>query len=113
MKSRLVKVLLGVLGAASVTSGRTRRRTHRASTPHHSACLSPVLMMEEPRLHGVLVERHGRLVGELYRKGPDLSIDVLYGLWLTAVITAGDYGSREIGHAANHLLEQIVSTVQP
>jgi hypothetical protein len=64
-------------------------------------------------VHGVLVERHGLLVGELYRKGPDLSIDVLYGLWLTEVNTAGDSGSREIGHTANHLLEQIVPMVQP
>jgi hypothetical protein len=30
---------------------------------------------------------------------------------LTVVITAGDYGSREIGHTANHLLEQVISSV--
>ena len=31
---------------------------------------------------------------------------------LTVVITAGDYGSREIGHMANQLLEQVVLSVQ-
>jgi len=32
-------------------------------------------------IHGVVIERHGRLVAELYRNGPDLSINFLYGLW--------------------------------
>ena len=35
----------------------------------------------DANIHGVVVERHGRLVAELYRSGPDLSIDFLYGLW--------------------------------
>ena len=32
-------------------------------------------------VHAVLVERHGQLVAELYRPGPDRSIKTLYGLW--------------------------------
>ncbi len=35
----------------------------------------------DANIHGVLVERHGRLVAELYRKGKDLSIASLFGLW--------------------------------
>jgi len=35
----------------------------------------------EANLHSVIVERHDRLVAELYRKGQDLSIDRLFGLW--------------------------------
>ena len=34
----------------------------------------------KPNVHAVLVERHGRLVAELYRSGPDRPIDVLYGI---------------------------------
>jgi CubicO group peptidase (beta-lactamase class C family) len=34
----------------------------------------------EHNVHAVLVERHGRLVAELYRAGPDRPIDVRYGL---------------------------------
>jgi CubicO group peptidase (beta-lactamase class C family) len=32
-------------------------------------------------IHAVLVERHAKLVGELYRTGPDLPISFMYGLW--------------------------------
>jgi len=35
---------------------------------------------EKADLHGLVVERHGKLVGELYRSGPDRPIDVHYGL---------------------------------
>jgi CubicO group peptidase (beta-lactamase class C family) len=35
----------------------------------------------DANIHGVVIERHGRLVAELYRKGPDHPIDVLYGVW--------------------------------
>jgi CubicO group peptidase (beta-lactamase class C family) len=34
----------------------------------------------DANLHAVLVERRGRLVGELYRSGPDKPIDANYGL---------------------------------
>jgi CubicO group peptidase (beta-lactamase class C family) len=39
------------------------------------ATLSPA------NIHAVLIERHARLVGELYRTGPDLPISFMYGLW--------------------------------
>lgn len=32
-------------------------------------------------VHAVLIERHAKLVGELYRTGPDLPISFMYGLW--------------------------------
>lgn len=32
-------------------------------------------------IHGILIERRGRLVAELYRKGPDRPINVFYGLF--------------------------------
>lgn len=32
-------------------------------------------------VHAVLVERHAKLVSELYRTGPDLPISFMYGLW--------------------------------
>jgi CubicO group peptidase (beta-lactamase class C family) len=32
-------------------------------------------------IHSVIIERHGRLVAELYRKGSDHPINVFYGLW--------------------------------
>ncbi|MDM0114653.1 serine hydrolase [Variovorax sp. J22R133] len=32
------------------------------------------------KLHGLVVERHGRLVAELYRDGPDKPINVLFGV---------------------------------
>src|SRR6266446_9267982 len=34
----------------------------------------------EANIHGVIVERHGRLVAELYRRGPDTSMKFLLGL---------------------------------
>jgi len=35
----------------------------------------------QDNVHALLVERHGTLVGEVYRTGPDLPISVAYGLW--------------------------------
>jgi CubicO group peptidase (beta-lactamase class C family) len=35
----------------------------------------------DANVHGVVVERGGRLVAELYRTGRDRPIDVLFGLW--------------------------------
>jgi CubicO group peptidase (beta-lactamase class C family) len=32
-------------------------------------------------IHGVIIERHGRLVAELYRSAPDHPVSTLYGLW--------------------------------
>lgn len=32
-------------------------------------------------IHSVLIERRGKLVAELYRKGPDLPINVMFGMW--------------------------------
>jgi CubicO group peptidase (beta-lactamase class C family) len=32
-------------------------------------------------IHGIVVEREGRIVAELYRNGPDRPINVWYGLW--------------------------------
>src|SRR5258705_12825850 len=41
-------------------------------------------------IHSVIVERHGRLVAELYRRGPDTSMKFLLGLNLFA--TNVDFG---------------------
>jgi len=35
----------------------------------------------EANIHGIIIERHGRLVFELYRKAPDLPINVMFGIW--------------------------------
>jgi hypothetical protein len=35
----------------------------------------------QANIHSVLVERHGRLIGEFYRQGKDHSINTLFGLW--------------------------------
>jgi CubicO group peptidase (beta-lactamase class C family) len=35
-------------------------------------------------IHGIVVERHGQIVAELYRSGPDRPINVLYGLWFAS-----------------------------
>jgi CubicO group peptidase (beta-lactamase class C family) len=35
----------------------------------------------DANIHGVVVERHGRLVAELYRRGPDRPMNVLFGFW--------------------------------
>ncbi len=35
----------------------------------------------EHNVHGIVVERHGHLVAERYRRGPDRPITVLFGLW--------------------------------
>jgi hypothetical protein len=32
-------------------------------------------------IHSVIVERHGRLIGEFYRQGKDHSINLFFGLW--------------------------------
>jgi CubicO group peptidase (beta-lactamase class C family) len=32
-------------------------------------------------IHAVLIERHGRIATEIYRRAPDHPINVLYGLW--------------------------------
>jgi CubicO group peptidase (beta-lactamase class C family) len=32
-------------------------------------------------IHGVVVERHGRLIGEFYRQGKDHAINQFFGLW--------------------------------
>jgi len=47
------------------------------------AVLAGVKSSEE-NIHGVIVERHGRLVAELYRRGPDTSMKFLLGLNLFA-----------------------------
>lgn len=49
----------------------------------------------DDNIHGVLVERHGKLVAELYRSGPDRPIDVLYGVWNPSFGDA-DFGPRTL-----------------
>src|SRR5262249_53191464 len=44
------------------------------------AVLSAVATGRED-IHGVVVERHGRLIAELYRRAPDHPLSTLYGLW--------------------------------
>ncbi len=55
-----------------------------AAADFNSAALGAVLAKVAggaDNIHGVVIERHGHLVAELYRTGPDLSIDVWFGLW--------------------------------
>jgi CubicO group peptidase (beta-lactamase class C family) len=56
-------------------------------------------------LHGVVVERHGRLVAELYRAGPDRPIDVLYGLWNPLA------GDTAFGPTVRHDVRSVSKTV--
>ena len=37
----------------------------------------------EDNIHGIIVERHGHLVGELYRSGSDTPIDIMSGFWFS------------------------------
>ena len=55
--------------------------------------------------HGVVVERHGKLVAELYRAGPDRPIDVLYGLWNPS------FGDAEFGPRTLHDVRSISKSV--
>lgn len=58
------------------------------STPESSGFDAPALCQILTKagsgwanIHSVIVERHGRLVGEFYRQGKDHSINILFGLW--------------------------------
>ena len=68
----------------------------------------------EHNLHAVLVERHGRLVAELYRVGSDRPIDVLYGIgkpFASDVRFAADvrHDVRSVGKSVVGLLVRIAA----
>lgn len=56
-------------------------------------------------IHAILVERHGRIIAEVYRQGPDRPINVLYGL--------GNPFARDVafGPAVRHDLRSISKSV--
>ena len=59
----------------------------------------------DTNIHAVVIERRGRLVAELYRKGHDLSIDALYGLWRPFA------ADKEFGPASRHDVRSISKSV--
>lgn len=58
----------------------------------------------EANIHSVIVERHGRLVAELYRRGPDTSMKFLLGLNLFA-------SNADFGPATLHDIRSVSKSV--
>lgn len=57
-------------------------------------------------VHGVVVVRRGRLVAEVYRRGPDRPIDRLYGLWNPSPFD-GEFGPQTL-HDVRSISKSVV-----
>jgi CubicO group peptidase (beta-lactamase class C family) len=98
MQRRVYRILVALLASVAGLTARAEPEQPACATPPADAdwavsapaaagfdasALCAVLeavATGEHNVHAVLVERHGRLVAELYRVGPDRPIDVLYGI---------------------------------
>lgn len=58
-------------------------------------------------IHSVLIERRGKLVAELYRKGPDLPINVMFGVWRPFAADV-DFGPTTL-HDTRSISKSVVS----
>ena len=118
MRSQFFATLLGCLGALSAAAEPPCAMPAAlddgweiatpAASGFDAAALCATLAgvaSGEANIHGVVVERHGRLVAELYRKGPDHPIDVLYGVWNPFA------GDTDFGPTTQHDLRSISKSI--
>jgi CubicO group peptidase (beta-lactamase class C family) len=61
---------------------------------------------EESNVHGILIERHGKLFAEFYQDGKDSPINRWYGLWSRKVVINSEYL-----HDARSISKSVISLI--